>query len=589
VHTGLLFILTLVGALLEAIGVGAIPVFIGLLSSPGKLQQYPWLATLIARTGVSSQRDVVIWGGLGLFVLFTVKNLYGAGLIYLQSRFAYARFSSLSTQLFDGYLRAPYTFHLQRNSAELLRNTNQETTTLVQDVFVPTLLLLTEALVVGCVVVLLLTVEPLISLLAFGLLGGASVGFAAFVRRRAGELGRIQQQERRWLIQTVNEGLGGIKDAKVLGREAHFLEEYRRSVLEYSRTAQFNKLVGQLPRPFIETIAVAGLLLVGFVFVSQGRPVEAIVSTLALFGAAIVRLMPSAQRIMAAASCIRFSLPSLEVVTAELMNARKQRALGGVSPATSKASVGTDRLAVDRAIELRSVTYTYAGHEHPALRDVNISIAKNQMVGLVGTSGAGKSTLVDVLLGLLIPDSGRVLVDANDIHSPGKLVQWQRALGYIPQSIFLADATIRRNVAFGLRDEQVDDESIWEALQAAQLADFVRSLPDSLDTAIGERGVRISGGQRQRIGIARALYHRPSVLVMDEATSALDGRTEFDFIQAVERLRFGSTIVLVAHRMTTVRNCDLLYLLEGGRVVDSGTYDSLQLTSAKFRDVASIT
>jgi ATP-binding cassette, subfamily B, bacterial PglK len=593
-HTVVLFVLTIIGALFEMVGVGAIPVFIGLLADPTAVDAYPAVARGLDALGLRSQRDLVIWGGGGLFALFAVKNAYGAGLMYLQGRFVFSRFISLSTRLFDGYLRAPYTFHLQRNSAELLRNTNQETVSMVLNVFVPALLLLTEALVVLSVVALILIVEPLTSLLAFTVLGGAGAVFWMLVRRRSVALGLLQQRERRWMIQTVNEGLGGIKDTKVLNRESHFLRAYRRSVEEYARTARFNKLVGQLPRPFIESVAVGGLLLVGFVFVAQGRPVESIVPTLTLFGVAIARLMPSMQRIMTAMSSVRFNCPSLDVVNSELAAAGGPQVMQHGPPRATAArqgarqDEGTAPLRVDRSVELTSVNYTYPGQQAPALVNVSVSLAKHQMIGFVGASGAGKSTLVDVILGLLTPDSGRILVDGVDIHAAGAISEWQRQIGYIPQAIFLADTTIRRNVAFGLDDDQVDDAAVWAALEAAQLADYVRSLEEGLDSLIGERGIRISGGQRQRIGIARALYGRPSLLVMDEATSALDNRTEREFIQAVERLRLGATVVVVAHRLSTVRNCDYLYVLDRGRVVDHGSYTSLQLRSTAFRDIASI-
>jgi ATP-binding cassette subfamily C protein len=578
-HSLALLFMMLVGAVFEMIGVGAIPVFVGLLARPEQFVKYTFVADTLRTLGIQTQHELVIWSGYGLLVLFLVKNVYLALLMYLQGRFVFNRFISLSTQLFDGYLRAPYTFHLQRNTAELLRNTNQDTTAAVIYVFTPGLLLVMEALVVLSLITLLVLVEPLISLLAFAVLGGSSFLFWTMVRRRTRELGLLQQQERRWMIQTVNEGLGGIKDAKVLNRESHFLAAYRRSVTEFARTSRFDKLVSQLPRPFIETIAVGGLLLVGFVFVRQGRPAEAIISTLALFGVAIVRLMPSVQRIMAALSSVRFNHPSLDVVTLELMAARERARGDSARPGTAHLDDSSAPLPVERCVELESVTYTYPGQERPALSGATVSLSKGQMIGFVGASGAGKSTLVDVMLGLLEPDSGRVLVDGLNIHASGALRRWQRAIGYIPQSIFLADASIRRNVAFGLTDASVDAEAVWEALHAAQLADFVRSLPAGIDTVIGERGVRISGGQRQRIGIARALYHRPSVLVMDEATSALDNRTEREFVQAVERLRFGSTVVIVAHRLSTVRNCDFLYVLDQGQIVDRGTYDSLQLSN----------
>jgi ATP-binding cassette, subfamily B, bacterial PglK len=563
---------TFAGALLETAGVAAVPVFVGLLSRPEASS--PVRTFLLRVTGAVSNEQIAIWGGGLLFVLFVAKNAYGAWLLSVQGAFAHRCFVSFSTRLLDRYLRAPYTFHLGRNSAELLRNTNQEANTAVQNVLLPAMLLVTECLVAFCIVALVVSIEPAISIVAFVLLAGAGASFWLLIRQRSRVLGERQLVARRWMIQAVTEALGGIKEVKVLRREAFFLSAYRRSVEEFAVAATYNRLVGQLPRPFIETVAIAGLLLVGAVFLWQGRPIATIVETLAFFAIAVLRLMPSAQRIMASLSNLRFNVPSLDVLAKELGGHLELDDIDEV-PAQPPATAPHPR-SFANSIEIRDVAFAYPSHEREVLSQVSLTIPTHCMVGFVGPSGSGKSTLMDVILGLLPPSDGAVLVDGVDIHTLAGRRWWVRQIGYIPQFIFLADATILRNVAFGLEEADIVEADVWAALEAAQLADFVRSLPDGLHTHVGERGIRISGGQRQRIGIARALYHRPSVLIMDEATSALDSETERDFVRAIEDLRSGTTILVVAHRLSTIQSCDLIVVVESGRIVDQGGFAELR-------------
>lgn len=565
-----LAIATSIGALLETAGVAAVPMFVGLLTRPEATSALSGRLQLLVGTG--SPNKVVILGGGLLLALFIGKNLYSAWLVGFQGSFAHRCFVSFSTRLLDRYLRAPFTFHLGRNSSELLRNTNHEANAAMQNVLLPAMLVVSEVLVACCIIGLIVSIEPLISLIAFSLLASAGAVFWAAIRRRSQVLGEKQLRARRWMIQAVSEALGGIKEVKVLRREAFFLREYRLSVEDYSQAARYSRLVGQLPRPFIETVAIAGLLMVGGMFLWQGRPVEAIVETLAFFAIAVLRLMPSTQRILASMSSVRFHLPSLRVIIEEL---KEPTELEEVDELAASAIDDPMSRPFSSSIELRELSFSYPPHDVKVLEEISLSIGKGRMVGFVGASGSGKSTLMDVILGLLAPSAGRVTVDDNDIRTLAGRRWWLRHVGYIPQSIFLADGPIVRNVAFGVDEADIVETDVWAALEAAQLADFVRSLPNGLHTPVGERGIRISGGQRQRIGIARALYHRPDVLIMDEATSALDSETEREFVEAIENLRSGATILVVAHRLSTVRNCDHIFVLENGRIADQGTFGEL--------------
>ncbi len=369
-------------------------------------------------------------------------------------------------------------------------------------------------------------------------------------------------------MQAVNQGLGGFKDARILGREGFFLESYsgehvvpgrgravqggdrRRSPGSSSRRSRWPACSASRPSSWPRT-----------------GPLESIIPTLTLLGVAIVRLMPSFQKVAGNVNSLKWGEQALDAVYDDLAELEPSRS---ASPALG--SRPGRPLAFEREIRFDRLSYQYPGQEDHALRDVSLAIPKDASVGFVGPSGAGKTTIVDVLLGLLDPTEGRVLVDGVDIQE--RMVAWQRKIGYIPQSIYLTDDSVRGNVAFGMGDDEIDDDAVWAALEAAQLRDMVEGLPDGLDTMVGERGVRLSGGQRQRIGIARALYHNPEVLVMDEATSALDNQTERQFVEALERLQGSHTLVVIAHRLSTVRNCDTLFMLDEGRLVARGATTS---------------
>jgi ABC-type multidrug transport system fused ATPase/permease subunit len=343
---------------------------------------------------------------------------------------------------------------------------------------------------------------------------------------------------------------------KIFGRENEFIEEYRLHNILTAQVQQNEATMQQIPRLWLELLAVIGLAILVISMLAQDRALEAVLPTVGLFAAAAFRLMPSVNRVLGALHSLHYGLPMLNNVYNE------------INLSIPEVSLIQKNIADFRVeIELNRVTYTYPGGTESALKEVSLVIKHGESIGFIGTSGAGKSTLVDILLGLLSPDTGEVKVDGNNIQE--NLRSWQDQIGYVPQTIYLTDDTLRRNVAFGLPSEQIDDASVQRAIQAAQLEDFVSSLPDGLETLVGERGVRLSGGQRQRIGIARALYHDPAVLVLDEATSSLDTDTENGVMQAVTALHGRKTILIVAHRLSTIEGCDRVYRMEDGRLVDN--------------------
>ena len=577
-NAAILFALTWIGALMDVVGVGAIPAFVGVISMPEKLLEYEPVRYVYDALGMRSADDMVMWAALGLIVVFVVKNLYLTFLTYISARYNSGRKVSISNRLFRAYLRSPYTFHLQRNTATLLRNTNGESGSVISGVLSPLMTLAQEILTLLFVFVLLLIVEPVVTIVVFTVMGTITYVFYRATRTKMSEYAEEAKRHRKLSVKAVNQGLGGFKDARILGREKFFLESYKESTWFQAEADRYKSVIQALPKLFLETLSVAGMLGVSAFLVAQDRPLETIIPTLTLLGVAVVRLMPSFQKISMGINTLQWGAKSLDAVYDDLVDLDAQEA-----EIRARQESG-DPLSFEREIRFDNVSYQYPEQEGEALRDVSLAIQKGAAVGFVGPSGAGKTTIVDVLLGLLDPTEGRVLVDGVDIQ--GRMARWQRKIGYIPQSIYLTDDTIRGNVAFGMDADEINDNQVWAALEAAQLRGMVETLPMGLDTIVGERGVRISGGQRQRVGIARALYHNPEVLVMDEATSALDNQTERQFVEALEGLQGSHTLVVIAHRLSTVRNCDTLFMLDEGRLVAQGGYDELMATSEDFRRMA---
>jgi ABC-type multidrug transport system fused ATPase/permease subunit len=439
----------------------------------------------------------------------------------------------------------------------LLRNLTSEVGLFTTYVLVPGFLLITEVLVVLGLCALLLAMEPLGAAIVIAVMTIASWIFDRSTRRKLAHWGAARQHHEGLRIQHVQQGLGGAKEVKVLGREREFLEQYREHNERTAHVSHLQIALSQMPRLWLELLAVVGLATLVLAMLAQGRNLESIVATLGLFAAAAFRLIPSANRIIAAANTVRYTGPVINTLYDEMQ-----------LEASTTPARGADGPPFRETLELKNVTFTYPGAAEPALKGLSFIVRRGESVGVMGPSGTGKSTLVDVLLGLLVPQNGDVLVDGQSIREHPR--NWQRQIGYVPQSIYLIDDTLRRNVALGLGNEQIDDVAVWRSLRDAQLDDFVRAQPDGLDSIVGERGVRLSGGQRQRIGIARALYHNPAVLVLDEATSSLDTVTERGVIDAVTALQ-EKTIIVVAHRLSTVAHCGRVLSIEGGRVAKEDT------------------
>jgi ABC-type multidrug transport system fused ATPase/permease subunit len=557
-----LLCLMLVGMLLETLGIGLVIPAFAFMTQSDLVARYPRVTSATGWVGQLSRGELVVIGMLVLVAVYALKALFLAFLFWRQMGFVYGVQAELSHRLFAGYLRQPYIFHLQRNSAELIRNALTETNLFTQTCLVAGMGLLTEMLVVIGISALLVVVAPLGALVVVGILGTAAWGFNRVTHQRLLRWGAARQLHEGLRIQHLQQGLGGAKDVKLLGREQEFLGHYHQHNLGNARVGRQYQTLQQFPRLGLELLAVCGLAALVIVMVAQNKPLAALLPTLGLFAAAAFRVLPSANRVMMAVQNVRFALPAINVLHGEL------RVL-----ASAEEPAAAMQLKFQEYLALDNVSFCYPSSDRPALQGISLTVLRGTTVGFIGESGAGKSTLVDIILGLLQSGSGAVRVDGVDIRT--SLRGWQDQVGYVPQTIFLTDDTLRRNVAFGLADDQTNEYSVWSAVRAAQLEEFINSLPQGLDTMVGERGVRLSGGQLQRIGIARALYHDPAVLVLDEATSSLDTQTERGVMDAVRKLHGEKTIIIVAHRMSTVEDCDQLFRLEDGRIVSQGDVESM--------------
>ncbi|SNZ20137.1 ABC-type multidrug transport system, ATPase and permease component [Cohaesibacter gelatinilyticus] len=566
----ILGVLMLLGMAFETLGIGLVIPALALMTDPEIMSPDSKFAPYIAQLGTPSRETLVKYGMLVLLGVYAVKTIFLIFLAWCQSKFVYALEASVSTRLFDGYLRQPYLYHVARNSAHLLRNPTALVAEFVQ-VVQQGLLLIAEFFVLLGVSVLLVTVEPFGAIIVVGILGISGWLINKSIRNRVLVWGERRQHHENYRMQHLQQGLNGIKDVKLSGLERHFLNEFAQHSIESASASQLRTAFKAIPRLVLELLAVVGLVVLVIVMLDTGKTVALLLPTLGLFAAAAFRLMPSVNRIIAGFQALRFAEPVINTLHTEIEDIENCADIND-QPA----------MAFDKTIVCRDVMFQYPESQSHSLQGVSFEIHKGESVGLVGGSGAGKSTLVDLLTGLLQPEAGFVCVDGNDITQ--NIRGWQKQIGYVPQFIYLTDDSLRRNVAFGVPDHLIDDDAVHRALRAAQLEDYVSSLSDGFDSQVGDRGVRLSGGQRQRIGIARALYNDPPVLVLDEATSALDSATEKGIIEAVVALHGEKTIIIVAHRLTTIQHCDRVLRLEKGKLVQEGDVATVLTAMATHHD-----
>lgn len=570
---GQLGVLILFNTILEVATVGMILPFIALLNDPTLIETHGKIQAIYNLLGLHSRTTFLTLIGVFLLVLVICKNIYLYWLTRLQAGFGAFEAARVAEKLFSGYLAAPFQTHLNRNSANMITTADYSVDAVFSQVLLYVIVFVTEASVILALILFMLFTEPKLTLVLGLVLGGSAMLLSMYLRRELVELGKIGIQLRVARLQCLQQALTSIKEVKVLGREQFFLENFRNLRQKHASNQARASTVSQLPRQVIEVVVVGGLLLVIVMILLDGRATADMVAVLGLFAMAAFRIMPALNRMVNAYNTIKNSQAAVDEVWTDLADQD-----------LSASPTPTERqpIAFARELQLRDVSFSYEGSSSRVLEDISLSIRPGESIGFVGPSGAGKSTLVDIVLGLLVPQHGHVEIDGIDITAHPK--RWRHLFGYVPQSISLIDDSLRNNVAFGIEADRIEDARVWHALKLARLDDFCRSLPNGLDTMLGERGQRLSGGQRQRVGIARALYHDPQILVLDEATSALDSESERDITDAIDAMRGTKTVLIIAHRLSTVKRCDRLVLLRKGKIVDIGAFGELVSRREDFRE-----
>ncbi|MDO8470754.1 MAG: ABC transporter ATP-binding protein [bacterium] len=575
----LVLAVALVAAFLQALGIISVLPFLQLVMEPELVQENKWLNLLFTSLGFESAFSFTIFVGFAMLAILLVGNVTSAFAAWLKIRFVWQKNHDIASALLKKYLSLPYVYFLNKHSADLGKNILSEVEQMTGQLLMPLLKLLTSSIVVFMILALLFLVNPAVAAASTFLFGFSYVVIFVFLQGRLRARGEKRLQENTGRFTAAAEALAGIKDIKILGRERYFLERFSGHSARFSELQAWVSVIGQFPRYLMETVAFGGVIALILALLSFRQDGSKIIPLVSFFVFAGYRLMPALQEIFYGLSSVQFNRAILDRISRD-MNGETTESIVLERRELPKP------LAFKERILLEGVSFQYPYSRQAALSDVNLEIPKGSFVGLVGPTGGGKTTLGDVLIGMLAPSEGRMTVDGVVIQEDN-VRNWQRNVGYVPQQVFLCDDTIARNVVFGLPDKQIDRARLEEVCKIANLHDFIeQELPQGYDTAIGERGIRLSGGQRQRIGIARALYHDPEVLVLDEATNSLDGITEKAVLQAIENVAKKKTVIAIAHRLTTVKSCRIIYLIDKGAIVAQDTYEELMKKDEQFRAMA---
>lgn len=581
-----LFILAciiIVSALVQVIGIASIFPFISAASDPSVVDSNVYLHAVKTYFGIDDNRHFIVI--LGAFVLLTLilTNVFLAFTTWVTMLFVVTTVNTLSFRMLQRYLNETYLFHLQRNSAELLKNITSEVLRVVNGGIMSAITIVSKGFTALCILILLVIVDPMIALIVGGVLGSSYALIYWTIRLRLAKTGiaitRLSYD--RWRY--INESLGGIKELKVLGRERFYLQQFRDVSEEIIKHQVFNRAAVDLPKYLLETVAFGGILSITIFLVAVRNDVQTVLPMISLYGLAGYRLMPALQGIFQSTATLRHDIAAVDLFYDDIKGTNNM-----------PFNVENDEYVIEQALPLKQnlviedISFHYPDTTRNALSKLSITIPANTSIGIVGSSGSGKSTLVDMILGLIESQQGILSIDGEKLTKEN-MRAWQNNIGYVPQVIFLADSTVSANIAFGVPNSDIDQQAVERAAKMANLHDFiVDELEQGYETKVGEAGVRLSGGQRQRIGIARALYHEPSVLILDEATSALDTPTEQAVMEAVYNLSHKKTIIMIAHRLSTVKNCDKILWLEKGQIKGEGDYKHLMQTNSLFKKFASL-
>jgi ABC-type branched-subunit amino acid transport system ATPase component len=543
-----------------------------IVMDPSILSKYHWIDYVLKALNIKTEHGAIIGAGVLTITVLAIGNLITATNLWIQTHYLALARRELSFELFSGYMYSPYTFHLNRDASSLSRVINGDVESALGGFLASLLGVISKGLSGIVLISLIVIVDPFVAFGAILILGCGYLFVYKLIRKKQVLLGAKMVDASLRVGRTTLEGLHGIKELRVLGRESASINEYKKSFSVLTLTQASNQLAAALPRYVIEVLAFAGIIIVTLTFVLKGEGTSAIPS-LALYALAGLRLVPIFQQFFAAAITIKYHTKAVDSLDLDLSYLRAE--------SFSSENNRDEKFTFDKEIKLNDLSFKYPSSDQPTLNKVSLSILRNQSIGLVGRTGSGKTTLVDLILGLFPPTQGLISIDGINLNASNDR-NWRKCVGYVPQNVFLTNASITHNIAFGVPEQFIDKSAVFHAAKMAQAEEFINKLPDGYDTIVGERGIKLSGGQRQRLGIARALYHKPSVLVFDEATSALDGLTEDAVMEAIKTLSAERTIILIAHRLRTVQACDRIIMLEAGSIIADGNYDHLLKNSSEF-------
>ena len=564
---GLLLLLILIMALLDMIGVASVLPFIAVLTNPGLIETNFILNSVFQASkvfGVENYQHFLFFFGVVVLILLVISLIFKGLTIYAQVRFSEMRDYSISKRLVEGYLRQPYSWFLNQNSSELGKTILSEVNNIVGNGIGQLLEVIAKGSVAIALIVLLIIIDPKLALIVGMTIGGAYGLIFYFFANYLKKIGEERLLNNELRFKYVNEAFGAAKEVKVGGLEDSFAKRYSDAAMIFARTSTSANVIKQLPRFFLEGIVFGGIMLIILYIMNQTGNFNSALPIVSLYVFAGYRLMPALQQIYASLTIFKFIEPSLDKLYEDVKK---------LEPFIENQDQGV--LSFNEKIVLKNIHYNYPNSSRTTLKNISLIIPAKSKVGFVGSTGSGKTTTMDIILGLLEAHKGTLEVDGKVITKQNSR-SWQRSIGYVPQYIYLSDDTVEANIAFGAETKDINLESVKKASKIANLHEFVLDeLPNKYQTIIGEDGIRLSGGQRQRIGIARALYHNPQVLILDEATSALDNETEKAVMDAINNLNKNITIIIIAHRLNTVKNCDIIFKLDKGQLISEGKFDEV--------------
>lgn len=557
----LLVFLMLIGAVLETLGVSMIYPVVNVVLEENAIENHAYLQVVCRTFGVNDSNSLTIIVMLGLITVFVVKNIFLFFQQKIQLRFVYTNQFATSRRMMINFMERPYEYYLNADTAVIQRNITSDVNNMY-GLILSLLQLVSESIVFVCLAVASLITDVWMSLTVTVLLVVVLLVIKCILKPIMKKAGEENQEFYSGLYKWIDQSVMGIKEIKIARKENYFINEYSKCGAGYVSAVQRYNLYNATPRLLIETVAMASMVLYLMVRILNGTEAADILPQISLLAVVAMRLVPCANRINNHLTSISYFEPFFMGVSDNLQEEIRDENID-YNEETYRKKIDVEKLPIKKEIVLKDITYKYPNTDVLIFDHADMTVPIGSAVGIVGTSGAGKTTIVDILLGLLQLETGSILADGVEVRSC--YASWLKNIGYIPQTIFMIDSTIRKNVAFGCPEEEIDDDKVWEALREAQLDEFVKGLPEGLDTSIGERGIRLSGGQRQRIGIARALFEDPEVLVLDEATSALDNETEAAIMDSINRLHGRKTLIIIAHRLQTIEKCDMVYRVADGK------------------------